>query len=327
MGVRRMRTVVAVMAVGALVAGCTIGGGDTQESVGAGSSAGISTGAGAALSGAVIRVGSKEYDEQLLLGQIAVVALESAGAEPADDTNITGSDNVRASLTAGSIDLYWEYTGTAWTSFLKKTDVIDDPEKLFEAVKRTDADNDVTWMARSPANNTFAIAVGEAAAGKYDVTSMSDLATLATDDPAAVTMCVDAEFRSRDDGLPGLEKAYDFTVAPDRLRIVNVGVLYTTIGEDDACNFGVVSATDGRVAAQRLTLLEDDEKFFPVYNPAISVRSEVAAKYPQLEQLMDPIAAALDSETLTALNKKVSVDGGDVREVATSWLKSQGFIA
>jgi osmoprotectant transport system substrate-binding protein len=81
------------------------------------------------------------------------------------------------------------------------------------------------------------------------------------------------------------------------------------------------------VSAQNLTPLEDDKKFFPIYNPAITIRSSVAKQYPQLEQVFDSIAAKLDTNVLTGLNKKVSVDGAKPAAVATEWLKSEGFIS
>ena len=91
------------------------------------------------LSGAQLSVSSKEFDEQLLLGQIALVALQAAGASPQDKTNITGSSNVRQALTSGAVDLYWEYTGTAWISYLKQTKPIADPQAQYDAVKQADA--------------------------------------------------------------------------------------------------------------------------------------------------------------------------------------------
>ena len=107
----------AVLAVAAIaVSGCTV----SKESVSAGVKAG-SIQKVAALKDAPIKVGSKDFDEQLLLGQVAMVALEAAGAKPVDKTNIQGSNNTRLALTGGAVDLYWEYTGTAWISYLKQT--------------------------------------------------------------------------------------------------------------------------------------------------------------------------------------------------------------
>ncbi|MBE1495384.1 osmoprotectant transport system substrate-binding protein [Amycolatopsis lexingtonensis] len=317
------RTVAAVSALVALLAaGCTIGKDQSGAQVGEGSIKKID-----ALSGAQIRVSSKEFDEQLLLGQIAAVALQAAGASPQDKTNITGSSNVRQALTSGAVDLYWEYTGTAWISYLKQTKPIADPQAQYDAVKQADAANNVTWWARSPANDTYALAGNPAAIARTGVKTLSDYAALAKRDPAAASTCIGPEFKSRDDGFPGLEKTYGFDLPAPQEHLLNDAVIYPTVGKGDTCGFGEVASTDGRVAGQKLVVLEDDKHFFPTYNPAISIASGVARKYPQLEQVFTPIAAKLDTATLTELNKKVSVDGQKPAEVARDWLKSAGFIS
>jgi osmoprotectant transport system substrate-binding protein len=317
------RTTAAVLAlVAVLAAGCTIGKDQTGAQAGGGSIKKID-----ALSGAQIRVSSKEFDEQLLLGQIALVALQAAGASPQDKTNITGSSNVRQALTSGAVDLYWEYTGTAWISYLHETKPIADPQAQYDAVKQADAANGVTWWARSPANDTYAIAGNAATVARTGVKTVSDYAALVKKDPAAASTCMGPEFKSRDDGFPGLAKTYGFTLPDSQVHLLNDAVVYPSIGKGDPCGFGSVASTDGRVAGQKLVVLEDDKHFFPTYNPAIAIASGVAGKYPQLEQLFTPIAAKLDTATLTDLNKKVSVDGQKPATVAHDWLKSAGFIS
>jgi osmoprotectant transport system substrate-binding protein len=305
----------------ALLGGCTISQNQNQASAGSGSIKSI-----AALKGVQIKVGSKEFDEQLLLGQIAILALQAAGASPVDKTNITGSSNVRQALTSGAIDVYWEYTGTGWVDFLNQTSVITDPQALFNAVKQKDAANGITWWSRSPANDTYAIAVNPNAQKQNHVTTLSQYAALVKSNPSAASTCIGPEFKSRDDGFPGLEKAYGFTLPDAQTHLLNDAVIYPTVGKGDTCAFGEVASTDGRVAAQHLTVLDDDKHFFPIYNPAITIRSALASKYPQLEQVFDPIAAKLTSSVLTDLNKQVSVDGEKANKVARDWLKSQGFI-
>jgi osmoprotectant transport system substrate-binding protein len=146
-------------------------------------------------------------------------------------------------------------------------------------------------------------------------------------DPAAAATCMGPEFKSRDDGFPGLAKTYGFALPDGQVHLLNDAVVYPSIGKGDPCGFGSVASTDGRVAGQNLTVLDDDKHFFPTYNPAITIASAVAAKYPQLEQVFTPIAAKLDTPTLTDLNKKVSVDGQKPATVAHDWLKAAGFIS
>jgi osmoprotectant transport system substrate-binding protein len=318
----RLLPLTAVLAVaGVAVSGCTV----SKEIVGEGVKAG-SIQKVDALKDAPIKVGSKEFDEQLLLGQVAMVALEAAGAKPVDKTNIQGSNNTRLALTGGAVDLYWEYTGTGWISYLKQTKPIPDPQKQYDAVVAADAAKGVTWWDRSPANNTYALAQTKATLDKYGVKTLSDYAALAKKDPAAASMCLESEFQSRDDGFPGVEKTYGFNVPSTSQHLLDTAVVYTELSKGGTCNFGEVFTTDGRVASLKLNVIQDDKKFFPNYNPALTVRSDMAKKYPGLEALFKPIADKLTTEKLLALNKEVSVDGKKPRAVAEAWMKSEGFI-
>ncbi|RZS30355.1 osmoprotectant transport system substrate-binding protein [Herbihabitans rhizosphaerae] len=320
----RMFTAVLGLAMAAgMLAGCTIeeDKGSTDTKPGSGSIKEISS-----LRGVKLNVSSKEFDEQLLLGQIAIVALRAAGADPVDKTNITGSDNVRKALVTSEIDLYWEYTGTAWVSFLRKTEKFAEPQQMFDAVKAADAANGVTWFPAAPANNTYAIAVSSGTKAKHNITTLSDYAALAKRDPAAASTCMGPEFTGREDGFAGLQKAYGFALPGTSIHELNDAVVYPTAGKGDTCAFGSVAATDGRIPAQKLTPLVDDKKFFPIYNPAITIRAPIAGQHPGLEQIFGEIAKKLTTDQLTELNKKVSVDGQKPITVATEWMKSAGFI-
>ena len=113
------------------------------------------------LSGASFTVGSKEFTEQKVLGQIAVQALRASGADVKDLVSITGSTNVRTALTSGQLDMYWEYTGTGWTTHLQHepASAAKDPAQLFQAVKDEDQKNKIHWLDPAPLNNSYAIAV------------------------------------------------------------------------------------------------------------------------------------------------------------------------
>lgn len=318
----RLVPLTAVLAVaGVAVTGCTVSKASGGGGVKSGSIHKVD-----ALKGATLRVGSKDFDEQLILGQVALVALEAAGAVPVDKTNVQGTNNTRLALTGGAVDLYWEYTGTAWISFLKQTKPLVDPQKQFEAVAAADAAKGVTWWDRAPANNTYALAQTQATMDKYGVKTLSDYAALAKKDPAAASMCLESEFQSRDDGFPGVKLAYGFNLPGRSEHLLDTAVVYTELGKGGTCNFGEVFTTDGRVASLKLKVVQDDKKFFPIYSPALSVRNDIAKKYPGLEALFKPVADKLTTETLLALNKQVSVDGKKPRAVAEEWMRSEGFI-
>jgi len=298
---------------------------ETTESSAMGTEDTMMAAADVDLSGMSFTVGSKEFPEQLILGQITIQVLEAAGADVSDETGLVGSDTVRAALLAGDIDMYWEYTGTGWINHLGNTAPVEGEQEQYDAVAEADLEeNGVTWLSPAPFNNTYAIATSAENAEELGVTSLSDQAAVAEDNPDAFTLCAAAEFLARDDGLPGLEEAYGFSFGDDVSQL-ELGLVYTSIDAGDPCTFGEVFATDGRIAALELTVLTDDEQFFPSYLPSLNVGEGVEG-IDQLEALFAPVAAALDNETISALNARVDVDGEQPEDVAASFLEDNGLI-
>ncbi|MFT4122233.1 MAG: glycine betaine ABC transporter substrate-binding protein [Microbacteriaceae bacterium] len=271
-----------------------------------------------------LTVGSKDYSESLILGQIAIAVLGNAGADVTDQTGLSGSATVRSALEDGDIDLYWEYTGTAWVDYLGETESISDPDELFDAVAEADAGNGITWTSMAPANSTYGIAVLTSDAEEYGLESISDLATLLASDPSLATFCGDSEFISRDDGYVGLTEAYGLDIPDSGVTSVEGGFLYAAYAGTGDCFAGdVYSVLYGAIDALNITVLTDDLGFFPPYNPAVSTTSEYSD---QIATLLDPVAALLDDETLQGLNELVDVEGEDPADVATDWLTDQGFL-
>jgi osmoprotectant transport system substrate-binding protein len=127
------------------------------------------------LSGASITVGSKEFTEQLILGHITMMALEEAGADVSDQLGLVGSTTVREALLAGDIDMYWEYLGTGWVTYLENEEGIPDPQEQYEAVRDADAENGVAWLEPAPFDNTYAIAVTDETAEDLGISSVSEI--------------------------------------------------------------------------------------------------------------------------------------------------------
>jgi len=283
---------------------------------------------GDALQGKTFTVGSKEFTEQKILGQIAILVLENAGATVKDETGITGTANVRTALESDEIDMYWEYTGTGWTDILgnKSGDAAKDPEELFSAVAEQDAKNGVSWIAKSTANDTYAFATSAKVSKKYGVTTLSDYAKLANEDPESATMCAAAEFLDRQDGWPGMEKAYGFDLPAKQTSEVDLGLVFEGVPKGKPCNFGEVFETDGRIPANDLVVLEDDKNYFVSYEVAMTVNEDVLKGAPKLEEVLDPVAKALTTEELTKLNSQVDVDGLPIEAVAEKWLQGKDLI-
>ena len=312
---------IAVASLG-LLAGCGLGDSSPPSTVSEGSLA-----EAADLSGVKLGVGGKEFTEQLVLCEITAQALESTGAEVKRTCGLSGSSTVRSALTSGDIDMYWEYTGTGWVTTLGQTKAISDPKKLYEAVAGLDKEkNQIEWLEPAPANNTYAVAASKEQADALGVKTLSDYAKLANDEPAKAGFCGAAEFFGRDDGWPGVEKTYGFKLPGGNIAELAAGAVYSSIDKAKPCPFGEVFATDGRIAALDLVVLEDDKKFFTAYNPAVSVRADVLEKNPAIADALGPIAEALTDETLQSLNAKVDVDGDTPEKTANAWLVKEGFV-
>jgi osmoprotectant transport system substrate-binding protein len=264
----------------------------------------------------------------LILGQITLQVLENAGATVNDQTGLAGTVAARKALESGEIDMYWEYTGTGWITHLGHTNPIPGRQKQFEAVAKEDLkENGIVWLEPpAPANNTYAIAVRKEVYDKLGVKDLSDFQQLVEENPDEATICVGTEFSTRDDGLPGMEKAYNFEFPSDNIVKIDEGLIYQATNKGDKCNFGEVFATDGRIKGLGLELISDSKGFFPLYNPALTVNKKVLDEYPQIEKIFAPISKKLTTEELQKLNTQVDIDGQLPEDVAQKWLSDNGFI-
>jgi osmoprotectant transport system substrate-binding protein len=307
-----LRLVGLMVVLALLAAGCG-GGGGTSGKVN--------------LSDAEFTVGSKEFTEQLILGQITLQVLENAGATVNDQTGLAGTVAARKALESGEIDMYWEYTGTGWITHLHHTKPIPNSHKQYEAVAKEDLKkNDIEWLPPAPANNTYTLAVRSEAYDKLGVKTLSDLGPLIKKNPEEATICVGSEFATRDDGLPGMEKAYGYEFPSDNIVKIDEGLIYQAVNKGDQCNFGEVFATDGRIKGLGLKILKDDKNFFPIYNPSLTVNKKVIEQYPQIKKIFAPISKKLTTDTLQKLNTQVDIDGQLPEDVAKKWLSDNGFI-
>lgn len=278
------------------------------------------------LTGVTLTVGSKEYTEQKVLGQLMLQSLKATGAQVKDQIGLNGTKVARAALTSGQIDAYYEYTGTGWLTILRQTQPINDPQQLFASVRDADAKNNVSWFALAPMNDTYAVGATAEAARGTGVTTLSQYAELARTSPERAKLCSSAEFATREDGLPGLEKAYGFTLPDSAVFQAERTVEFEAAKKGD-CNFLRLDSTDSRILKNGVVTLVDDKKFFPVYNPAITMRSEVyAAHRAQYDRLFTAISALLTQDNIMKLNAEVELDGLPADKVALRFLKTNGII-
>ncbi|WP_030376372.1 glycine betaine ABC transporter substrate-binding protein [Streptomyces rimosus] len=283
-------------------------------------------GRGLPLKGAELTVTSKEFTENIILGQIMGLAFKAAGATVVDKTNIQGTIGAREAVKSGTADGMYEYTGTGWITHLGHEKPIVDPQKQWEAVRDGDRANGVEWLPQSKLNNTYALALNPGHYKQLGTETLSDVAELSRKNPGAVTLCAEAEFSARNDGLPGMAKAYGMQIPAGNIKKMTSGVVYTQAAEGRACTFGEVYTTDGRIKAMGLHVLKDDKHFFPNYNAAPEMNAATMKKYPQIADILAPITQALDNTVAQSLNAKVDVEGQDPHEVAKDWMIEKGFI-
>ncbi|MGW4228676.1 glycine betaine ABC transporter substrate-binding protein [Streptomyces sp. NPDC004980] len=285
-----------------------------------------SVGQGQPLQGASLTVTSKNFSENIILGNVIGLVFKAAGAEVLDRTNLPGSISAREAVAQGEADALYDYTGTGWITYLGHAEPITDPQKQWEAVRDEDLGNGVTWLPPATLDNTYALAVSKENNVKYHLKTLSDVAALAKKDPGAVTVCVENEFASRDDGLPGMQKKYGLKLPSANIKKMDAGIIYTQVSKSDSCLLGEVYTTDGRIKAMNLDVLEDDRQFFPNYNAAPAIHTATLDKYPEIATMLAPVTEKLTTELAQELNSKVDVDGQDPHEVAKDWLLKEGFI-
>ena len=282
---------IAMLAVALIVSGCSsLGGGSTEDTV--------------------IRVGSKDFTENLVVSEIYALALEDAGYEVERIPNIASSV-VHTSITNDEIDLYPEYTGTGLLVILEM-EMETDPQKVYDTIKAEYAEQfDLTWLDYAEANDSAGLVIKTSVAEKYGIETISDLQENASE----LRFASQGEFDLREDGLPGLTKAYgEFNWKSS--TVYDNSLKYEVLKNDEA-DVAPAYTTEGQLTnKEEFTVLVDDKKFWPPYNLAPVIRNEVLEVNPDIAEILNNISSTLDTETMTNLNAKVDVDGQEYEAVA-----------
>ena len=272
------------------------------------------------LSGQSYAVGSKDFTEQIILGEILVQALEAAGAEVDNQVNLGGTVQNRDALLAGDIDMYWEYNGTGWQVHLEQPDPSFDSEQLTADVRELDKEeNGIEWIGRSPFNDTY----GFATPPDVGPITLEEMAQMIEEDDS-LTVCLESEFPTRDDGLVLFEDEYGVEVPESQIEILDTGVIYQETATGN-CDFGEVFTTDGRIAGLELNLVEDPGVFI-LYNVSLTLPTDVYETAPEaFDALVEAILAPLDEETMTELNRRRDIEGEDAADIAADFLAENGI--
>jgi osmoprotectant transport system substrate-binding protein len=278
------------------------------------------------LDGVSVSVGSKDFTENILLGEMLAQALEAKGADIDNQVNLGGTQVNREALLAGDLDVYPDYNGTGWTEHLGNGDPVKDSQELYDNVAEQDlADNGINWVGLSPFNDTYGFAANPDIAAEIDgdlnLQAMADYLEANPDKG----VCLETEFPDRSDGLVLFEEATGYEVPQDQIQILDTGLIYTET-QNGACDFGEVFTTDGRIDGLGLELVQDPGVFI-LYNLSYTwedgAYQENADVY---DEVVDAILAPLDEAKMTALNGQVDLEGIPAEDVANEYLKEIGLI-
>lgn len=270
--------------------------------------------------GATLKIGSKTFAEEQLLASMAKQVLEKHGYK-VDFTAQADDPAIDQALRSKQIDMLWQYTGTELQNFLHVTNPPTDLDKAFAQAREMDAAKGLCWVAPAPMNDTNGIAIRKSDAGKYGST-LSEFTTYVTAHPDT-KVCIRSEFRTRADGLIGLNRVYGHWDFPGLTDIQ--GNAEKVIG-DGSCAAGEVFTTDSGIAAKDLLALADDKKLFPPDNVGLIVNSSVLQAHPDIQAILAPMAGKITSDVITGLNKQVEIDGKPFESVARDYLQSNGLI-
>lgn len=293
---------------------------------------------------AKIKVGSKNFPEALIVGEIYAQTLEAAGFEVERKLNLGGTEVAQAALVSGDLDLYPEYTGTGLLVVLKKT-IADatgaaTPESavaspaagafgpidtaIFDYVKKEyEAQFQLTWLDQSPMNDTQALAVKKTFAEENSLVTISDLWAWGQSNDIKISAPVD--FEEREDGLLGLTNTYG--EAQVSVNGVDPGIKYQAVEDGDA-NVVLAFSTDAEIGFFDLVVLTDDKALWPPYHVAPVVRQDTLAANPQIAEALNKVAPLITTEAQIALNGEVV--GDEKREpadVAKDFLVQNGIVS
>lgn len=269
-----------------------------------------------------ITVGSKDFTESVILGEMLAQLLEAkTDLKINRRLNLGGTDvNFRA-LRNEDLDMYVEYDGTAYAFHLNIDEPITDPESVFADVNRQLQEREsLKFTEPLGFNNTYTLAVPETIVAEYGLQTFSDLVEVAD----RFVFGVEHEFLNREhDGYPGLREAYGFEfkdVIP-----METGLKYRAIQQNEVQLINAFS-TDGKLPAFDLIVLEDDKNFFPPYKAAPLVRMETLKKHPELEGVLDTLGGQISDAEMQQMNFLVDEEGRNEVEVVREFLQSKGLI-
>ncbi|MEM1244236.1 MAG: glycine betaine ABC transporter substrate-binding protein [Pseudomonadota bacterium] len=272
----------------------------------------------------VVRIGTKNFTEQFVLGELMAQMIENHTDIHVERKFNLGSTAIcQQAMLNGSIDMYPEYTGTAYLLVLHKKlpkNSANMPEKIYTDVKQDYAKQfHIIWLAPFGFNNTEALVLKQKLAAAYNLNTISNLVAIAP----RLIVAGPAELLERPDGLKGLRKAYGLKFKS--IRQMDPGLMYKAL-ESNAVDVLAGFSTDGRIIQYHLKVLIDNKHFYPPYYAAPLIRAATLKKYPQIAKALAPLANAINDKTMQQLNYQVDVLKRSPAQVAHAFLLQRGLI-
>ncbi len=266
--------------------------------------------------GAPIRIGSKNFSEQVLLGEIVAQALEGRGVRVDRKLNLGGTFVCHKAILAGDLDLYPEYTGTAFTAILAKKPISDPAEVRREVESEYAKRWGLVWSPPLGFENTFALIVRGEDARRWGLRTISDLKA----HEAEIRPGFGYEFLEREDGFPGLVKTYGLNFAK-RPAQMDLGLLYPAL-ESRQVDLIAGNSTDGLISAIGAVVLQDDKRYFPPYEAAFVVRGEIWKSNAAVREVLNGLAGKLSADTMRRMNAQLDKEKRRPEDVAKEFLKT-----
>ncbi len=267
----------------------------------------------------VIKITHKEYTEQRITGQMLSIYLESKGFET-EVTELTGTMLCYNALKNGDVDLYAEFTGSIYTAIFKQSEVLS-MEETFDYVKEnSEKEHGITWLKPLGWNNTFVLSVRQETADEYNLTTISDLASISDE----MILGSDIDFAVREDGLLGLQKLYKGLNFDEKVSM-DQGLTYAAL-KDGKIDVNSSYSTDGRIAKFGLVNLEDDKNFFPPYFITPILRVDYANEHPEVVKALEELAGHWTEADMQVYNLRVD-EGESAADIAELMLQDAGLLA
>ncbi len=265
---------------------------------------------------APVVVGSKNFTEQIILGEILAQQIERRLGFPVERRlALAGTLLAQEALVHGSIDLYPEYTGTALTAVLKRPPSTDSAAVLTQVREAYRSRWKLAWLEPFGFNDTFAMIVRGETARTNHLATLGDAARF-----GAWRLGVGSEFEERPDGLRGLQKAYGLQLSGNPVTM-DLGLLYAAL-DSRKVDMIAGNSTDGPASVRDVTILEDDRHYFPPYDCAVVVREEKLKQYPNLRAALEELSGKISADTMRKLNHQVDGNRRPIGEVAKAFLDS-----